>query len=250
MASLQLTILEPAHGTYLAGPGSSRLRGQLTGGSAGLFFKWYSTLNPLATQDHPELNAADHGSAILDWAMPGPLGVGTHVITLAAADREGNDLTSTQAVIRAGFAGGAPAPGNATPCVVHRLWAILNKPPAGAMVSKSSATLEARAPARWAKKVPPGTGPYVKDPDYHALNGIRYRFHFAPAGPADPAKTGSVTPGVDGLTFFIDADLPYVRYQGPLPGNLGTGAYTLTLFVESLDGAVSHSVSRNVTLAA
>jgi hypothetical protein len=249
MADLVLHILQPANGAKLAGTGNVRLQAQLGAGSAaGLFFKWYSTLNAAATQDHPELNAADHSAAKLDWTTP--LDVGTHVITLAAADRDGNDLASIKAVTRSAFAGGAPA--SPEPCVIHRLQATLKTPATdGASLSKASATLEALAPSRWGKKHPTLPGAYVMDPDYHAVNGLRYRFRFAPAGPPDASKTAEVIPAASALTFFIGSDdKPYVRWSGALPGNLGTGAYVLTLYVESLDGSVGHNVSRNVTLTA
>jgi hypothetical protein len=117
-------------------------------------------------------------------------------------------------------------------------------------VSKAAATLEVRAPARWGKKPTPAATTYERDPEYHAVNGIRYRFHLAPAAP-DPAKVASLTPPVESLTFFMGSgDVPTLRWQGALPGNLGLGAYVLTLFVETLDGAVSHSVARNITLVA
>jgi hypothetical protein len=249
MANPVLRILQPAHGAKIAGTGNVRLQAQLQSGSAtGLFFKWYSTLNAAATAAHPELNATDHSVSRLDWTTP--LHVGTHVITLSAADREGNDLASIKAVTRSGFAGGAPVPANPAPCVVHRLWATLRTPAAdGANLSKALATIEARAPSRWGKETSPGSGVYVKDADYHALNGIRYRFRFEPETP-DPARTAELTPSVDAMTFFIADNTPYVRWRGALPTNLGTGAYVLRLYVESLDGTVGHNVSRKVNLTA
>lgn len=238
MAAVGLNIVQPVNGAYIAGDDPVQLRGELQSGSAaGLFFKWYSTMNPAATESHPELNAADHGAAILAWATP--LELGTHVITLAAADREGNDLASIQAITRAGSAGGPAAPANSAPCVVHRLRAVWKTPSAnGASVSKASATLEMRAPALWAKE------------EYQDINGIRFRFRFAPNGPPDAAKTAEIIPGADAFDFFFADDKPYLRWHGALPGNLGTGAYLITLFVESLDGTVGHPAVRGVILTA
>ena len=245
MANPVLQILEPLHGARLAGTAPVRLRAQVTGSTAGLFFKWYSTLNPAATVAQPELNA-NHAAASLDLTTG--LDVGSHVLTLAAADREGSELASIQQVTRSGFTGGKPAPTNATPCVVHRLLAVLRTPAADAAnLSRASTTLEARAPVRWARKQ---SGVWVLDTDYHEVNQIRFRFHFAPAGPADPAHTADVTPTPAQLTFFDADDLTYVRWQGALPANLRNGAHTLTLFVETTDGAASHSVSRSVVLTA
>jgi hypothetical protein len=247
MAQPVLRILQPVNGARIAGTGNVRLQAQLqSGSSAGLFFKWYSTLNPLADKDNPELNKSNHSISALDWTTS--LEVGTHVLTLAATDRAGNDLDSIRAVTRAGSTGGAPVPANPAPCVVHRLQATLRTPATeGANLSKTSATIEARAPSRWGKLASPGV--YVKDPDYHALNGIRYRFRFEPETP-DASKTAEHIPSVDALTFHAAGDMPYVRWTGALPGNLGTGAYFLRLFVESLDGAVGHNVSRKVNLTA
>jgi hypothetical protein len=253
MAAVAVKILQPVHGARIAGAADVRLQGQLpAGGGAGLFFKWYSTLNGAATAANPELNAADHGLAKLDWNTP--LDVGTHVITLAAADQEGSALAAIQAVTRAGFSGGAALPGNPSPCVIHRFWAILKTPASdGLAMSKASATLVMRAPSRWAKETATGSGIYVKDPDYHAVNGIRYRFHFAPdlASP-DPAKSADVIPAADDFSFFIDPGdhKPYLRWQGILPGNLAAGANVMTLFAESLDGTVGHAFPRKVNLTA
>jgi hypothetical protein len=219
------------------------------GSAAGLFFTWYSTLNPAATSAHPELNAADHSAARLDWTTP--LDVGTHVITLAAADRDGSSVAAVQAVTRAGSTGGAPAAANPAPCVVHRLLAVLRAPAAdGASLSRADAVVEMRAPVRWGRETAPGSGVYVKDAAYHAVNGIRHRFRLAPVGPADPARTAEWTPGVDAFAFFLDAGLTYLRWRGALPGNVANGAYVLTLFVETLDGAVGHSAARRVNLTA
>lgn len=248
--AVALRIVEPAHGAGIAGTAPVRLRGEVVGGSAaGLFFTWYSTLNPAATGAHPELNAADHSAAKLDWTTP--LDVGTHVLTLAAADRDGSSLAAINAVTRAGVAGGAPGPANPTPCVVHRLMAVLRTPAAdGAALSRAGATLEMRAPLRWAKQDPPGSGPYVSDAAYHAVNGIRYRFRFAPDGPPPAGRTAEIVPAASAFAYFVDAGLPYLRWQGPLPANLANGNYLLTLVVETLDAAASHTVVRRVKITA
>lgn len=248
--AVELRILEPAHDARIAGTAPVRLRGEVVGGStAGLFFTWYSTLNPAATVANPELNAADHGAAKLDWTTP--LDVGTHVLTLAAADRDGSSPAAIKAVTRAGMAGGAPGPGNLTPRVVHRLLAVLRTPAAdGAALSRAGATLEVRAPLRWAKQNPPGSGPWVTDAEYHAVNGIRYRFRFVPDGPPDAGRIAEIVPAASALAFFVDAGLPYLRWQGPLPANLANGIYLLTLFVETLDAAASHTVVRRVRITA
>ena len=248
MGAVTVRILEPANGARIAGTAPVRLRGEVVGGAGGLFFKWYSTLNRVTGSAPAELNPTDHGPAKLDWTTT--LEVGSHLLTLAAADQESSALAAVQAITRAGFAGGAPDPANPAPCLVHRLWADLISPAAGATVSKASAQLVVRAPARWGKPTSPGSSTYVKDPEYHAINGIRYRFRFAPTTP-DPAREATLTPAVDAFTFFMGpGDVPSLRWQGALPANLGMGSYSLTLFVESLDGAASHSVARTINLVA
>jgi hypothetical protein len=251
MTAVSLRILEPRNGAALAGTTRIRLRAAVISGSAaGLFFRWFSTLNPAATAEHPELNATNHSAAVLDWTPPAPLDVGSHVLTLAAADRDGADLDAVRAVTRAGFAGGAPDD-NPNSCVVHQVVAVLRTPGAdNQSLSKASATLEVRGPALWAKRQPPLTGPYVLDSDYQDVNGIRYRFRLAPDGPPDAARTTEWVPPAADLTYFIADDLPWLRWRGALPADLGTGVYVLTLFCETLDGAVRHSAARKVNLVA
>lgn len=245
MADFALQILEPSNGARIAGTAAVRLRAAATGNTGGLFYKWYSTINPAATVAHAELNAANHGAAALDFTTP--LDVGTHVITLAGADREESDLDSVKQITRSASAGGGPsAP---APCLVHRYLAALKTPVAGATVSRSAATLEVRAPSSWAKHEPPQSSAWVMDPAYQAINGLRYRFHFAPAAP-DPARTADLAPAPASFAFFIDGGLPYLRWQGALPANLLNGAHSLTLYVESPDRAVSHGVTISVVLAA
>jgi hypothetical protein len=107
-----------------------------------------------------------------------------------------------------------------------------------------------RAPFRWAKETTAGSGVYVADADYQAVNGIRYRFRWEPFGANDPARVAEVTPAAGALAFFVASGKTWLRWTGALPGNLGNGAYVLTLFVETLDGAVNHAVTRRVTLTA
>jgi hypothetical protein len=255
MADLALKILEPLNGARIAGSAAVRLRASASGNTAGLFFKWYSTINPAATVAHAELNAADHSAAALDFTTL--LDVGTHVITLAAADQDGNDLDSVKQVTRAASTGGGPsAP---APRLVHRYVAVLKTPAAGATLSRAEAILEVRAPSSWAKPVgrehdachdPPQSAEWVMDPAYQAINGLQYRFRFAPAT-LDPAHAADLTPAPGSFVFFIDdRGLPYLRWMGELPLNLLNGNHSLTLYVESPDQTVSHSATISVVLAA
>jgi hypothetical protein len=59
-----------------------------------------------------------------------------------------------------------------------------------------------------------------------------------------------VTPAAGALAFFVANGKTWLRWTGALPGNLVNGAYVLTLFVETLDGAVGHTAARRVNLTA
>ena len=246
MAGLALQIVEPAHDAYLVAVDLVHLKGKVISGAAtGLFFKWYSTLNIAATTSQPELNAA-HGADKLD--LDASLDVGSHVITLAAADQEHSDLDSIKAITRAAFAGGAPDPGNPTPCVVHRLRATLRAPVEGGTLSKASAIVEMRAPVRWSKEEPAGSHVFIPDTEYRSMHKIQYRFELGPTGAPDPTHTASVIVDLAAATFFRDGNTPYLRWQGALPAQLSTGGHVLTLFVEKPDRTVQHSASCHVSL--
>jgi hypothetical protein len=242
MSAPSLAIVQPKHGAALTGPAPVALVGTVSGDSAGLFFKWFSSLNAAASKDHPELNVANHSAAILNWSAP-LAEFGSHALVLAAADQDGNDLASVQAVKRSAMTGGAPPA--ATPCVVHRLVAEIRTPAANAQLSKSNATIEFLAPLRWARPDPANAASWIADADYQKLNGITLDLRIAPAG-AGPAA--DIPLPLAQLPFFRADDKTWFRRSGPLPGNLGTGKHTLTLSARAGAGAVS--AAREVTLTA
>lgn len=247
MSALSLTIVQPVHGAGFAGATPVALQATLSGSASGLFFKWFSSLNALASADHPELNSADHSATVLNWnhALPE---FGSHVLVIAATDQNGNDLAATQAVTRSAMAGGAP-PAAPLPCVVHRLLATIRTPAAnGQVLSKAATTLEFLAPLRWARENPPGSGSWVADPDYQAQNGVALAFRLAPAGAADPAHTAEVPLALASLPFFRADDKTWFRWSGALPANLGVGNYVLTLLVSG--GGATATATRTVVLAA
>ena len=55
MSAPSLQIVQPKHGAALTGAAPVPLVGSLSGDPAGLFFKWFSSLNAAASKDHPEL---------------------------------------------------------------------------------------------------------------------------------------------------------------------------------------------------
>jgi hypothetical protein len=250
MPALPLQLLEPANGASFAGAAADavRLRGALAGPPpTPLFFKWYSSLSadplPFAVGSHFDFTAN--------------LKVGTHVLTFSAKDVAGDNAASVAAVRHGGFAGGPPTaqtPG----CVIHVLRARIHRPLAAGTLSKANSTLQAEAPALWGKAPTPPGPPFVLNPDYLAVNRVRYVWIFTPAGtPAGPASPRLVLdpalPAANPLrsTFVLDGSAPLVNYTGPLPAALGTGNHTLILRVEGMDNpAVGHEASVSIVVTA
>lgn len=244
MSVVGLQIIEPLNGQTFTGTPSVRLRGAVTTPvGVPLFFKWYSSLEAPSPPGSPL-----PGGTSLDFFAT--LSVGTHTICFTAKDVNADDATSLQNVRNAGMAGGPVTPSNPNGCVIHVLTAIMVAPAtAGATLSKTSATLTAAAPIHWWRPIP-NTSNFERDPDYQAVNQIRYVWRFAPFG--DPPSRASATfrPAVTQLTV----PSPFasrVTYIGPLPATLGLGAYDLTLRVEfMLNAAIGHEVTRRVNLVA
>lgn len=243
MNSPALQIVQPVDGSAFPAGTPVALRARLTGDAAGLYVKWYSSLNSAATAEHPELNVADHSLAMLDWSAALPE-FGSHALVVAALDH----ASDTAAVRRSAMAGGAP-PEAPQPCVVHRLVAQIRTPATdGQVVSKGACTFEFLAPARWARETPPASNNWVADADYQRLNGISFSLRLAPAGPPDAAHTAEWSLDLASLPFFRADDATWLRRSGPLPGNLATGNYLLSLFVSA--GGASAVATRQLVLVA
>lgn len=239
MAALAMHLVLPADGTRLIGSGAQRLTAALDDAApVPLFYKWYSSLaaDPLGT-------ALDVPAA----ALP----LGSQIVTFTAKDQLADTAEALQAVVHAGMAGGPPAGG--LPCRVHVLIADLREPAAGATLARVGATLAARAPSRWWPE-PAAPGP---DPEDHTPNKLRYRWRFAPSGAPAGRAGGDLPAAGRQLVYVAPGDdgggkpaVPLLRYAGPLPAGLGTGAYTLTLRVEHADDAAQgHEQSIAVVLA-
>jgi hypothetical protein len=249
MSAVELTIVQPANGTVFSqGETQVRMVGQVGELPAelvgvGLFYRWYSSLFP-SQKDRYSINA----NALNDPAAPfdAPLGVGSHVITLAASDQAGETESAQNATRHGGVAGG---PEGEKQCVIHLFRATLVAPQPNATLNRTSTTLEldAEAPLQWWRTKPGTTNVFEINPDYREINRIRYRWRFAP-NPADGRAAADLVPSVEALIRPLGAT-SRVRYQGPLPSGLGTGNYTLTLRVEDRnDPNVGHEVSRAVVL--
>ncbi len=250
MAAVDLTIVQPPNGAVFA-QGETQVRmtgqvGELPAELAGvaLYYRWYSSLFP-SQEDRYSINA----TALGDPAVPfdAPLGVGTHVITLAASDQQGETESAQNATRHGGVTGG---PQGETQRVIHLVRATLVSPQPNTTLNRSSNTLEldAEAPLHWWRTKPGTTDVYELNPDYHEINRIRYRWRFAPT-PADGRPAADLVPSVEAL-LRPPGPASRVRYPGPLPSGLGTGNYTLTLRVEDKnDPGVGHEASRAVVLA-
>ncbi|HKQ72633.1 MAG TPA: hypothetical protein VJ810_02820 [Blastocatellia bacterium] len=233
MSAVTLKIHEPLDGQNYVGARNARLRGELAStGHGALFFKWYSSLadSPLGTT--------------LDFTAALP--VGSQVLIFSAKDQAGETPAELQAVRHAGMAGGpplSPPPTGYSPRLIHVIVAEMREPAVnGATLSKANSRLIALAPSQWDK------------PEYQtAVNRLQYRWLFAPT-PADGRKSAEIKTG---LVFDVPGKppndaagaVPRLRFQGPLPAELGLGNYKLTLRVERKDNAtIGHEVSRDVVL--
>lgn len=257
-----LRIVEPAHGRVFVAVGAATtvsvpLRGEIVATTfphpAALFRTWYSSLgaDPLGT--------ADQATASLP--------VGSHVIAYVVKDRNEVGVPPNQlealfkSVEHIGAAGGPPdpPPADEKPCVVHVLAASILVPPnaQNPTVSKGNAILEAQAPLQWGKYVQ-GAGAYPdRDPAYHKVNKVRYRWFFTRLNPAGPRIELDVQGG-NAMTLIPPHDdpppkvdpPPRLRYAGPLPAALVVNQqYMLTLRVEHADNPdQGHEMSRTVTI--
>lgn len=250
-----LVIQEPTHQQSFVGTGTQTsvtvtLRGAITHTTfpnpAGLFRTWYSSLQ------------GDVGQ--LDTVTAG-LPVGSHIITFMAKDKSDAGVPPEQladlykSVQHIGAAGGPPEPppANGDPCVIHVLIANMLSPvllpsPNVPDLSKSNPLLEAQAPLQWATYAEY----LVPDPNYHAVNKIRYRWFFQRVSPVGAAIELDVQ-GHNALRLIppnSSAQLPRLRFIGELPAALITGtAYNVTLRVEHRDNsALGHQMTRMVTI--
>jgi len=249
MSAIELTIVQPQNGAVFS-QGETQVRmvgqvGELPPELVGvnLFYRWYSSLFP-SQKDRYSINANALGNPAAPFDTP--LGVGSHVISLAASDQAAEIESAQNATHHGGVAGG---PLGEKQCVIHLLRANLVAPkPPNATLSRGGSTLDAEAPLQWGRKKVDTTNDFEPNPEYHGLNRLRYRWRFSPS-PADGRATADLVPSVETLTFVPPGTMPLVRYTGPLPSGLGTGNYTLTLRVEDKNNqSVGHQTSQAVVL--
>jgi hypothetical protein len=216
---------------------------------APLFFTWYSSLES-------ELGNATSLSNI-------PLHVGSHVITLMAKDKSDAGVPDNQlealykSVAHIGAAGGPPPPappGN--PCVIHVLIANMLAPDsATTTLSRSNPLLEAQAPVQWANYVSgPSPGYEGLNPEYHAVNKIRYRWFLQRTHPT-PGPEFELDLQAYVATEIIPAasasEASRLRYIGDLSSVAVGEKYSVRLRVEDKENSsVGHQAVRTVTIEA
>ena len=235
MTAVEVKIVQPSDGNRFVGGPAVDLIGQLGPlppelSGVPLYYRWYSSEFP-ATDGHFALN----DQALTDPAGPysATLRVGSQAITLAASDQQHQDKDAQNNTRHGGVAGGAKGPKR---CVVHVFRAVPQGLPANRTLSKANSTLEAEGPLHW------------PDPDYPALNRLRYRWHFEP-DPADGRKAADLVPSAAALKQAFEGPTPVVPYSGPLP-DLDLGAYTMQLRVEDIqDSAFGETASVPVVIA-
>ena len=249
---IQVAIRTPAHQQSFVGSSNAAtvnisLQGAVLQTAfpnpAALVRTWYSGLN---------------GRLALNEQMTVALSVGSHSITLVVQDKSDAGVPNQQlaafykTIEHIGAAGGPPGPpaqpGN--PCVIHVLIATLLEPAVdGSKLSKRAAVLEAQAPLQWVNPDDSGT----LNPDYHAINKLRYRWFLR------PQATGGASVEVDHRAGQLLRWLPYdqvknlpprLQYSGVLPAEVVTNTpYQLILRVEHRDNAtLGHEVVRKVQI--
>jgi hypothetical protein len=250
MAAVELEIVVPACDTSYCGEVTVELKGAIKElpaelQAATLYYRWYSNLfvgNP--DEERFSINQA----ALTDPEQPysTTLGIGSHVLTLAATDRPGESAADQEAVQHGGVCGGAKGDSR---CVVHvfvanMLWSV----PVPPVLSRNACTLEAEAPSQWGM---PGNGDMVPNDTYHDedVNRLQYRWRFEPIGPPAGRSPFELVPSLEQLTFVAteeDDEPVRVRYQGPLDSSM-IGDYDLILFVEDRLGELGgDSVTESV----
>ncbi len=223
MSAVALTIVQPQNGaTFSQGETQVRMVGRVEELPAelvgvGLFYRWYSSLFP-SQKDRYSINV----NALSDPAAPfdAPLGVGSHVISLAASDQAAETESAQNATRHGGVTGGSEGEKQ---CVIHLFRATLVAPQSNATLNRTSTTLEldAEAPLQWWRTKPGTTDVYELNPDYHEINRIRYRWRFAP-NPADGRAAADLVPSVETLTRPPGA-MSRVRYAGSSAIRAGHG---------------------------
>jgi len=198
-----------------------------------LYYRWYTSINPLAKTDHYAVNE----TVLTDPETPfsAQLGVGSHVITFAVSDRPCQTVADMEAIQHGGVTGGSE--GDAR-CVIHVFKANMIAPVEKSTLDKNNGTLIAESPLIWGK-AKPGTNPvqFEMNPEYDKVNRLQYRWEFIPIGLSDGRKTVNFIPAGNQYIFERNTTLMAIRYTGPLPDDLN-GNYRLILHVEDQKGVL------------
>lgn len=264
MPAIELNIVEPQNNTFFTPPASVSFRGaaevpeEIT--DKPIYFRWYSSFFETSV-DRYSMNETAITSA--DAFYSHELSMGTHIITFAASDVEGESTEEFTTIEYGGVTGGVQGDGQ---CLVHIVKAnILYPADLSTDVTHASVQLQAEAPSKWAiaEKLESGATRYVKNDDYHAVNRLQYRWIFEPV--IEPAEEPAEEPDERPVVEFIASpdDLLFqpatesdplttptrVIWTVALPDE-AVGLYIIKLIVEDRfnENTTQHSEQITVTL--
>lgn len=210
MAFVPLRITTPKNNMPVEGLAETLFRGEVVEDlneikNVPLYFRWYSSLyEPEMTDDEPPKpdhfainnNLQTRANKPFSWQP----GIGSHAITLAVSDQQGEEQADLLQIKHAGVTGGAPIEEQ---CLIHVFHAVLLPPKDGFNpVSRDSLLLIAQAPSSWMQ---PDSESVVNDfkinQDYHEINRLQYRWEFIPVGAINGRPTIDFIPTLEQLEF-------------------------------------------------
>lgn len=180
-----------------------------------LYYRWYSSLNTDVREEKYSMNNNALTAAEEVYTQPG-MGMGSHVITFAVSDRQGETDDDFNRIQHGGVTGGLIGE---HPCVIHIFKANIISPQDGGNVSRTSLVLKAEAPWAWS------------DPEYQKYNRLCYRWVLEPMGdPVGRPTVASTKLGKDQLVFDNNSNIVSYPFSPLLPAT-ATGQYRISLFV-------------------
>ena len=226
MAFIELHIEEPKNNAAIiaaiVGATAESFRGSVNvppeAMGIALYYRWYSSLNTKVKKDKYSMNTGALTSADAAYTHP-TMDMGSHVITFAASDRQGEQDEDFQAMEHGGVTGGEKGESR---CVIHVFKSNILAPQTGASISRANVALTAEAPSVWGNI------------NYHAYNRLSFRWTLEPLG--EPSGRSSFDSGkltTEPTLAFFNGDgtnLPRVIYRPVLPVR-ATGDYKITLLV-------------------
>ena len=259
MAYISLAIIEPQNNSSVVGGQSVEFVGKALEipdealGSV-LYYRWYSSLfSPTwSDPDHPdyfsvERNVLTRADTVFEWTP----GIGSHVITFAVSDQNGETREQLEAITHSGVTGGSEE--GDSQCLLH-VFSAVPLPPQGNInaLPKTDFRLIAQAPTNWGSLVPDSDPiEYTANVDYHKYNRLQYRWEIIPEDTSAtlPSLPDPLTP--ENLAFGrysqFNTDIEPIIDDEPNPDdvfvvcypsnrseslNIANGTYTILLHVE------------------